>query len=178
MLCVLNIGHSTKDPGCVNSHYNVTEFEFNTELARDIESDFKNDNCDLLLVWQENYSTLPEKINGFDPDFVISLHCNAANTQARGCEVFYHRESLESIPLADIAQNNLNSALRNPNRGVKYKDSEDRGGKLLLKVKAPIILCEPFFLDNNQDYENALDNYDFLIQAYVKTINQIVDKTS
>lgn len=178
MLCILNVGHSSRDPGCINNNYNITEFEFNTELARDIESEFKNDNVGILLVFQDNYATLPEKINGFDPDFVISLHCNAHNTNVRGCESYYHHERIDSIPLADIAQKHLNHALQNPNRGVKFKYTEDRGGKLLLKVKAPIILCEPFFLDNDLDYENALERYDLLVSAYIKTIVDISSRLS
>mgnify|MGYP001615179475 CR=1 len=172
MLCVINIGHSRKDPGCSNKNYNVTEFEFCNELALDIEDSLVKSNIDYLLVYQDTYSGLPTRINGYNPSLVISLHANAFDTKARGCETLYHLESGESLILADILQKNLNGALHNPNRGVKAKTSDDRGGKLLRDVKAPIVICEPFFLDNDYDYENALDHYDELVESYVRAIKE------
>lgn len=180
ILCILNIGHSRKDPGCINRNYNVTEFEFNHQLALDIESALEKTSVSCMLVYQDTYSGLATLINGFDPDFVLSLHANSFDTKVRGCEVLYYWETTldggESLVLADMAQKNLNSALHNPNRGVLPRTADNRGGKLLRDVNAPIVLCEPFFLDNDVDYQNAINNYDILVAAYVKTIVQYSER--
>lgn len=176
MLCVINIGHSRKDPGCSNKNYNVTEFEFNHELALDIEQELAKTSIDHLLVYQENYASLPTLINGYNPGFVLSLHANAFDTKTDGCETLYDFESGKSLILADIIQKHLNSVLHNPNRGVRPKKPRDRGYSLLHGVKCPIVICEPFFLDNDYDYENALARYDDLVGAYVRTIKQYSER--
>jgi len=73
---------------------------------------------------------------------------------------------------AEITQKNMVIALGNKNRGIKSKTSEDRGGHLLKYTDATCIIAEPFFIDNNKEFENALEKEAVIVSAYVKSMNE------
>jgi len=154
------IGHSKKDKGAANSSYGANEFEFNQKLAHDIEHNFSEYNLsdEIVVVYRETtYQDLPIQINALNPDLVVSLHCNAFNTEANGCEMLYYHTSEKGKEVARIFQNHLVQRLDNKDRGIKPKRSEDRGGYLLRYTKAVCIICEPFFIDNDDEYLRAVE---------------------
>ena len=77
------------------------------------------------------------------------------DAEVNGCEMLYYHKSTKGKEVARIFQNRIVTLLDNKDRGIKGCDSEDRGGYLLKMTDAPCIICEPFFIDNNEDYENA-----------------------
>ncbi len=164
MKVVVVVGHNEENQGASNSTYNVTEFMFNQKLAQDIVHNFskfnKKDNA--VIMYRENgedgYRNLPGRINNLSPDLVISLHCNAFNTIVNGCEVLYYHTSIDGKEIAKICQEHLVKGLGNNDRGIKSKTTEDRGGYLLRYTEAPCVICEPFFIDNDDDFSNA-DKY-------------------
>ena len=172
-LCALVIGHKKSSPGAVNKRSGITEFDFNEDLAIRIEKNVKK--TEVQRIYRRTYKELPDDINTLDPDFIVSLHCNGFNGRASGTEVLYYHKSEEGKKMAEILLNHLVEHLKLPNRGIKPKTAEDRGGPLLRYTKAPCVIAEPFFIDNDSDLSRAQKNEDIdeLAVAYAKAIEEI-----
>jgi N-acetylmuramoyl-L-alanine amidase len=171
--CALVIGHKKFSPGASNKKSGLTEFAFNEKLAMEIEDEVND--VTIQRIYRRTYNSLPDDINEFNPDFIISLHCNAFNENASGTEVLYYHRSTKGKLMAEILNENLVNALGLTNRGIKPKGAEDRGGYLLKKTAAPCVIAEPFFIDNDSDLIAANDNRDALIDAYATSIVLIAD---
>jgi N-acetylmuramoyl-L-alanine amidase len=171
ILCALVIGHKKRSPGARNANQDLYEFDFNDDLARRIEADVKE--TDVQRVYRRTYNTLPGDINEFEPNFIISLHCNAFNTQASGTEVLYYHKSIKGKQIAEILQGKLVQHLQLKDRGIKPRSAEDRGGTLLRYTSAPCVISEPFFIDNDDDLAKAQENINGLAQAYATAINEM-----
>lgn len=171
------IGHSESSQGATNKNYGVSEFEFNRKLAHDIEHSFHlfNKTDEIVVVYRETtYQDLPIQVNELKPDLIVSLHCNAFDTHANGCEMLYYHKSEKGKEVARIFQNNIVRGFDNKDRGIKPKVSEDRGGYLLRYTNAPCIICEPFFIDNDDEYLQAEEYFDngFLSTWFCASINE------
>ena len=171
------IGHQSKSPGAANENFEASEFTFNESLAKDIKANFAHVNMtdEIEIVYREtNYSELPGQINALKPDLIISLHCNAFNTEINGCEMLYYHKSTKGKEIAKIFQSHLVDIFENKDRDIKPKGSEDRGGYLLKYTIAPCIITEPFFIDNDDEYLNAKELFDdgTLTLTYCEAINQ------
>ncbi len=171
--CALVIGHKKSSSGASNKKMGLTEFAFNEKLAMEIEDEIKD--VDIQRIYRRTYNTLPSDINELNPDFIISLHCNAFNEEASGTEVLYYHRSTKGKLMAEILNEKLVDALGLNNRGIKPKSAEDRGGYLLKSTLAPCVIAEPFFIDNNSDLKVAIDNRDALIKAYATSIESIAN---
>ncbi len=170
-LCALVIGHKKSSPGAININHNVTEFDFNEDLALRIEK--KVNHTEIRKVYRRTYKELPDDINAICPDLVVSLHCNAFNTKASGTEVLYYHKSEKGKKMADNLQNHFVEHLKLPDRGVKPKSAEDRGGYLLRYTKAPCVIAEPFFIDNDNDLAKAQGDMEGLAKAYAEAIEEV-----
>jgi N-acetylmuramoyl-L-alanine amidase len=116
---------------------------------------------------------IPQNINTLEPDFIVSLHCNAFNGKVSGTEVLYYHKSERGKKIAETLLNHLVEHLKLPNRGIKPKTTEDRGGYLLCYTNAPCVIAEPFFIDNDDDLARAQEDMDGLVAAYAAAIDQI-----
>ena len=172
-LCALVIGHKKTSPGASNKSSGLTEFEFNDSLAQQIEASVTN--VRIQRVYRRTYNTLPEDLNQLDPDFIISLHCNAFNTEASGTETLYYHKSVKGKKIAKVLNDHFVSALGLKDRGIKAKSVEDRGGFLLKTTNAPCVIAEPFFIDNDQDLNTVEANHAELVQAYSNSIEAIAE---
>ena len=170
-LCALVIGHKKSSPGAGNDRAGIHEFEFNEDLAIRIEK--KTQNTKIQRVYRRTWGELPADINGLDPHFVISLHCNAYNGRASGTEVLYYHKSKIGESIAKILQNHLVAFLGLRDRKIQPKTSEDRGGNLLRYTKAPCVIAEPFFIDNDEDLARARNDLGGLAEAYASAIDEM-----
>ncbi len=170
-LCALVIGHKRRSPGAVNLSQNLSEFDFNDDFAMRIER--KVQETEIQRVYRRTYRELPEDINALGPHFIVSLHCNAFDGRVSGTEVLYYHKSERGKEIAEILQRNLVEFLKLPDRGVKPRTSEDRGGYLLKYTKAPCVIAEPFFIDNDGDLARAQENVEELAAVYAKAIDRI-----
>lgn len=171
MKIALVIGHKKARPGACNKDAGLCEFEFNEKLAHDIES--KGELEDLHIVYRRTYSKLPQDINNLKPDVAVSLHCNAFNEKASGSEVLYYHSSVKGEKIAKSFLNNIVGVLGLPNRGIKPKGTEDRGGYVLRYTNAPCIISEPFFIDNDLDLLLVRNRYDNFVAALIKSFKEI-----
>ena len=170
-LCALVVGHTRGSQGAVNKSTGLTEFDFNNGMA--VRVKLKSEAVKIEIVYRDTYKGLPSKINSTNPDFIVSLHCNAFNEKASGTEVLYYHKSSAGRRMADIFGGNLIDFLGLQNRGSKSKTSEDRGGYLLRYTNAPCIIVEPFFIDNDHDLSIAQYDLDGLAHVYTKAIQEI-----
>lgn len=169
--CALVVGHKAESPGAVNADSGITEFSFNDSLALEIES--RQTDVRIQRVYRRTLATLPSDINELNPDFTVSLHCNAYNRRTSGSEVLYYHRSEIGKKIAKMLNEELTGALGLRNRGIKAKNAEDRGGFLLKSVRSPCVISEPFFIDNNKDLEAALARRGALADAYATAISKI-----
>ncbi len=170
-LCALVIGHKKSSPGAVNERAGLSEFDFNEDLAIHIEK--KVQKTQIQRVYRRTWEKLPADVNALKPHFVISLHCNAFNCRASGTEVLYYHSSDAGRTVAEILQRSLVDFLGLPDRGIKPKTSEDRGGYLLRYTKALCVIAEPFFIDNDHDFARGQEDTEGLAETYAKAIDEI-----
>jgi len=178
--CALIVGHKPDARGACNETYNICEFEFNNALVDDImkslvDSIDPDGGIELIKVLRKTYRQLPDDVNELNPDFSVSFHCNAYNKQASGTETLYYHRSERGKKIAQIFQKNMTTVLGLKNRGIAGKKTEDRGGHLLRYTKAPCVLIEPFFIDNDKDFEKMTEERDRFIMAIQKSLFEAAD---
>ena len=167
-VCIV-VGHKRTSPGACNVRSKISEFDYNEILATIIHTKMP----DTQIIYRRTYSRLPDDINMYNPDYVISLHCNAFNEKATGTETLYYHKSKEGKKLAEKLQKSIVNCLRLRDRGIKEKTSEDRGGYLLKYTNAPCVILEPFFIDNNEDYTGGLNNIEPFATAIVDVLKDL-----
>jgi N-acetylmuramoyl-L-alanine amidase len=173
--CVLMIGHSEKAQGARNENYKITEWIYNSLLADDIISRIKkiqNYPVEIIEYVLTGPTNFIKEINSINPDFVVSMHCNSFNKKVSGTEMLCYYKSKRSLAVATIFQCNTLNALQLKSRGIKFITFGKRGYLFLKKTKMPAIITEPFFIDNDSDFERAIKRRDNLIHAYIKSIRE------
>ena len=176
----LIVGHTARHQGAMNTAKGMGEYGFNNRLAKKISTLLSEAGLDPIIVYRKSYTGLPAKVNLTKADIAISLHCNAFNKKVSGCEVLHFIGSKTGFLLASCMQKAILGVLGNNDRGLKgiayeYKGSKgDRGGWLVQKTKMPCVITEPFFIDNNEELDNALTKIDLLAKAYVDGIKRYI----
>lgn len=174
MKIALIIGHSSTSQGASNKKAKLTEFNYNKGLVADIKNSLvSSGHKDVQIVYRKTYEELPKQVNALKPDIVVSFHCNAYNETASGTEVLYWHKSVKGKKIATIFQKELLKALKLPNRGIKPKTSEDRGGYILRHTEAPCIILEPFFIDNDADLAIAQREHKAIVGAITTAFEKI-----
>ena len=84
--------------------------------------------------------------NSWDADIFVSIHCNAANTKAYGCETYYCTGSNQGKVLAECVQPHMAAETERYNRGVKSANFA-----VIKHTNMPAILVETAFIDNYDD---------------------------
>ncbi len=84
--------------------------------------------------------------NNWGSDLFVSIHCNAANTKAYGCETYYCTGSTQGKALADCIQPHLVAETNRYNRGVKSGNFA-----VIRHTNMPAVLVETAFIDNYDD---------------------------
>jgi len=173
---VIVVGHSKYSKGASNKHTGDNEWDFNNEIAKGILGKLigvKGINVEIVYR-TSGYSALPYQINLRHPSVILSLHCNAFNEHAQGCEMLYYHSSQRSKKFASILQGKVQKVMNNTDRGIKPKHSEDRGGHILKTTNAPCVIAEPFFIDNHKEIEHAKRSKHLLINAYADSIKKFL----
>ena len=173
MKCGIVIGHKANRPGACNKKHGMCEYQFNDQLACDVYDNLKGSEINIIIIKRRVYKELPDDINRINPDFFISMHCNAFNGKWNGTETLYYYKSKKSEEMAKILQRNMLAELGFKDRGILPRATEDRGGTLLRYTNMPGVIAEPFFIDNDDAYETIMSNYDKIVNAYADSIDEI-----
>ena len=171
----LVIGHKEKSQGARNEESGVSEFLYNEQILSLVDAKMIGSGILVDIVYRGEMSRLPDQINNLRPNWVVSLHCNAFNTKAGGTEVLYHHKSKKGKWLAIQFQEALLECFHLKDRGIKPKTSEDRGGYLLKYTNAPCVILEPFFIDNDIEYELGMENMEKYANTIVSVLRSLPD---
>lgn len=140
---VLLVGHSNRDQGA-EAHTRVSEYRYWRAVADSVAESCKHD----IKVETKDVGTLRTTGN----HYLFELHFNSFDKHVSGCEAIYPAGS-EKVAI-DYCEF-VSKALGNRNRGPKLVDLVHRGKSNVLngsKMAKQMILCEPFFGDNPDDY--------------------------
>ena len=170
---ILNIGHGgvRKDPGACGNGFE--EHSWNKDFVENyIVPECKEQGVNYTVVYQEYYSTLPQKINGIanNGDITLSFHLNAADKTATGAEMLFWHNSKKSKELAEFMQEANVEATHLRNRGIKPRVKGDRGWTLLYKTTTPCIIIESGFITNKNDMEVLGETKKELAKYYVAAV--------
>ena len=171
-MIIIDIGHSRTDKGAYNKALDISEWDWNKKVA-----DILHEVSWLKTKIVERKSgivQLVRDINAEMPSFCLSLHCNSfSNLKATGTETLYYHKSAKSKRCAEIMQKRMVDALGLPDRGIKPKTTQDRGGWQLLHVSSPIVILEPFFLSNPLDVARVKEAWTMYMDAMISGLDQI-----
>lgn len=143
----LIIGHTPDEPGATNPEQQISEWHYNATLARMVASQL--DNAQIIMRDRPNdWRGLPSKVNAASADFAVSMHLNAYKGDAKGSEVLYWHTSRQGKALADLLQPTFTGMLGTKDRGTRPREKYDRGWRLLRETDMPIVIAEPFFVDD------------------------------
>jgi N-acetylmuramoyl-L-alanine amidase len=162
-LVAICVGHSRSgDDGAVSIGH-ISEWHFNQALsvvvAEELEKlgvpnfivdEYEGNGYGSAMRWVAD--TLEQK----HASLALELHFNASDGGARGHEWLFWSSSKRSSRLATCLLARYQAAFPEvPMRGIKPKKSGDRGAEFLRLTHCPSVICEPFFGDNQQDWEIA-----------------------
>ena len=110
------------------------------KMSRDSITDTVSSSLNGSLAYRYNSA------NDWNADIFVSIHCNAANTKAYGCETYYCTGSTQGRALAECVQPNMAAETERYNRGVKSANFA-----VIKHTNMPAILVETAFIDNYDD---------------------------
>lgn len=178
MKVALVIGHHKKVKGALSKYFGMREFDFYSEVVKNIDicpTDiyFHDENISGYTTRIKNTS---KKLNNKNYDLVIEMHFNSFNKKANGCETLYFYNSKKSRYLAGKFSKVVNrmTGIKLRHEGLKaLANRKDRGFASVYYPKAPTILIEPFFGDNENDCAKIKNpkNLALIIEQFIKNIS-------
>lgn len=171
MKVCLDVGHCPSAAGDGNRTYNISEYRFWRTFAPRVSGYLRDYGHDVVIVNRETdgggtgMTACVRACNEANADVVVALHANAYNGKASGSETLYWHSSLRGKRLAQCIQSQVALTLSLPDRGIKPTTRTERGGTQLRGTIAPCVIVEPYFIDNDHDYEEAQGKCDALCKA-------------
>ena len=177
MKVYINPGHDLDyDSGAVNPTSGLRECDVAAKIGARVKEYLEAAGCECRLLQSDNlyydsqYDDRPipvcDDANNWGADCFISIHCNAANGQARGTEVECYSRMSNGGNLAQCIQDQIVGALGTVNRGVK----EMPGLIVLRHTDMPAVLVETAFIDNDDDAELLTDRWDDFAVAVARGV--------
>lgn len=179
MIIVIDIGHGGYDNGAVNN--SIKEKDLNLIYGQLIAA-ILGDYAEVKLTRDSDiYFGLNSRgawINAQNPDLIISCHFNACDTKAHGTEIIHSIHADQSIlRLCDkIAKGitDIGFDLRRVfSRSSNIMPSKDYYA-IIRNTKAPCIIIEPCFMDNDHD-KVIMSGVGFMGQLALNISNAIID---
>lgn len=177
MKVYINPGHDLDyDSGAVNPTSRLRECDVAAKIGARVKEYLEAAGCECRLLQSDNlyydsqYDDRPipvcDDANNWGADCFISIHCNAANGQARGTEVECYSRMSNGGNLAQCIQDQIVGALGTVDRGVK----EMPGLIVLRHTDMPAVLVETAFIDNDDDAELLTDRWDDFAAAVARGV--------
>lgn len=181
MKVFINPGHDTTyDSGAVNPNTGLRECDVAAEVGALVVDYLEAAGCECQIMQSDNLAPTPagrseytdrqgltvtETANEWGADIFVSIHCNAANTEARGTEVECYGSG-EGEQLAQCIQSQIVDSLGTVDRGVKYMPQ-----LLVLKyTDMPAVLVEMAFIDNDRDAALLANKQDDFARAIARGV--------
>jgi len=154
------VGHSRRGDSGAESVDGVSEWTYNSEVARELELELDRRGIDAIIIDDYQRSTYTAAIKRcatlLDKEHcthAIELHFNSAGPSAHGHEWLYWHNSEGGKALADVIERSFSIAFPNERRrGIKPKRNGDRGSLFLRQTSQKSIIAEPFFGSSQSDW--------------------------
>ena len=175
MKFALVVGHHEDSKGAENGGRRINEWDFNKKLTSNIMDGYSGPH-EMFQVFRTYPTVMPYRnVNELNVDFAVSFHCNAFRpNRASGTEVLYYHTSEKGKKAAQLFQDWIVKALELPDRGILPRRYGDRGISILKNTRMPVILIEPFFIDNNGDLDRMESRYDIFIENLTRAFDDVV----
>lgn len=185
MKVYINPGHDLEyDSGAVHTATDGTvdlrecdvAFKIGTKVKEYLEA--AGCECRLLqsdnLYYDSDHNDRPVAVcadaNDWGADVFVSIHCNAANTKARGTEVECYSRMSDGGALAQCIQDQLVNSIDTVDRGVKEMPELI----VLRKTEMPAALVETAFIDNDEDAELVTNYWDDIARAIARGVTDYI----
>lgn len=177
MKVFINPGHDLDyDSGAVNPNSGLRECDVAAKVGNRVKGYLEAAGCEVQLLQSDNlyydsqYADRDVAVcaaaNDWPADVFVSLHCNAANTQAQGTEVECYDSNGAGGRLAQCIQSQIVNSIGTVDRGVK-----EMPGLIVLKhTDMPACLVEMAFIDNDADAQLLVDQEDDFARAIARGI--------
>jgi len=166
----LIVGHNKKSQGAVSQYKNVTEYQINKILVKQVQerlNEFASSyKVDTYIRDREDITDLIAEVNITDYEYVLEFHLNSfQDVNVRGSETLYWHSSQKGKQLAEHLLKSLGKTF--PKRDILPIKKGDRGWQILKLTKSPAIIIETCFISNHKDLE--------LLMADLLFSNKIAD---
>lgn len=177
MRVYINPGHDQNyDSGAVNPNTGLRECDVAAKIGGAVAKYLTAAGCECRVLQSDNlyydsgYSDRPVAVcadaNNWPADVFVSIHCNAANTQARGTEVECYSRLSDGGALAYCIQKQIVDSLGTTDRGVKEMPK-----LIVLKhTYMPAVLVETAFIDNDEGATLLADKWDDFARAIARGV--------
>lgn len=176
MKVYLNPGHDQDyDSGAVNEDMGLRECDIAADVGEKVKVYLEAAGCEVMMRQSDNLANdtqyddrniaVCDEANDWPADVFVSIHCNAANGQARGTEVECSGGD-ESTKLAQCIQDQIVSSIGTTDRGVKTM-----AGLIVIKhTDMPAALVEMEFIDNDDGADLLITQQDNFARAIARGI--------
>lgn len=166
----IGVGHGGNDSGAVKY---LVEKTINLEIAIHCRNLLLSNGVRVMLSREKDENDpLTEEIqecNAFSPDLAVDIHSNAGGGD--GFEAFYYHGGGKSKELAQNIEKEV-IAIGQNSRGLKTKlnaQGKDYFG-FIRQTKAPAVIVEGFFVDNEIDSKENQNKLKEFGEAYARGI--------
>lgn len=181
MKVYINPGHDIKyDSGAVHydaaGNVDLRECDVAAEIGAAVKKYLEAAGCECRLLQSDNlyydsdyddrHVAVCDDANAWPADIFVSIHCNAANSNARGTEVECYNRMSNGGNLAQCIQNQLVGSIDTVDRGVKEMPQLI----VLRHTDMPAVLVETAFIDNDSDMLLLVDNWDDIARAIARGV--------
>ena len=174
MKVFINPGHDKEyDSGAVNPRTGLRECDVAAEVGVLVQGYLEQAGCEVAVVQSDNLNGespwLPcvvQSANAWPADIFVSLHCNAANGQAKGTERLVFTTGGESERLARCIQQQIVDAVDTVDRGVKERPDLC----VLRRTDTPAVLVEMAFIDNDEYARLSTEQTDEIARAIARGV--------
>jgi N-acetylmuramoyl-L-alanine amidase len=160
MKIFINPGHApdgNPDPGACNPSTGLRECDVAAIIGAKTAEYLNAAGYETQVLQSDSLSEVVGTANAWPADAFVSIHCNAANTTARGAETWYCYNSGAGKRLALRIQSQIVNSLLIVDRGVKYAMPGRNGLYVLTNTDMPAALVETAFIDNADDVQLLAD---------------------
>jgi N-acetylmuramoyl-L-alanine amidase len=177
MKVFINPGHDLDhDSGACNAD-GTRECDIAAAIGKSVKEYLEAAGCECQIMqsdnldWDSDYADRQDAAvcptaNAWPADIFISIHCNAANTQARGTEVEVYQAGGQSQLLAQCIQDQIVNSLGTIDRGVKEMPQLI----VLKRTDMPSALVETAFIDNDEDCSLLKNRTDEFARAIARGV--------
>lgn len=152
----LIIGHNKRSKGAYSPFLEKSEYDYYKEVT-----DIVNKIDDTIDIYsrsaKDGYISemrpVVAEINKHNYDYVLELHFNSADRNARGCECLIYKNSEKGKNVAKSFNKMLSEEFDIPIRGkglIEITNDNQRGGYGICNTYCPYVLIEPFFGSNEE----------------------------